>query len=297
DQVECKITLESDVTDKLTTDPSIRVMVFCASEPISHFSKVDIAFPHQVEVKVNMDEVKANLRGLKNRPGSTRPADITTLLRKRVNYENSLSLTYALTHKVSMLADCSTCTKKFYFVVNLVKQHSVEELVTKLKSGKSISKEQVVTVQPDGKWSRIAEGEPSPRRSHESSEDDEELVEIKDPPRISAVKHGNNNGASFMRTPPASSREQSSSSVPPISAGAKRLVSAVIDLTSDDDDQDGQKSSKRPTMPAHPAGPKYVPSDNTHLPSRAGSSTPFSSYVSNPLSKPNYLHGGYPRPP
>ncbi|KAI4168910.1 MAG: hypothetical protein LQ343_006032 [Gyalolechia ehrenbergii] len=224
-----------------------------------------------------------------------------------------------------MLADCSTCTKKFYFVVNLVKQHSVEELVTKLKSGKSISKAQVVremsfealeidqyvddilkttpssvdqvTVQPDGKWSRIAEGEPSPRRSHESSEDDEELVEIKDPPRISAVKHGNNNGASFMRTPPASSREQSSSSVPPISAGAKRLVSAVIDLTSDDDDEDGQRSSKRPTMPAHPARPKYVPSDNTHLPPRPGSSTPFSSYVSNPLSKPNYLHGGYPHPP
>lgn len=102
DQVECKITLESDVTDKLTIDPSIRVMVFCASEPISHFSKVDIAFPHQVEVKVNMDEVKANLRGLKNRPGSTRPADITTFLRKRANYENSLSLTYALTHKVSL---------------------------------------------------------------------------------------------------------------------------------------------------------------------------------------------------
>lgn len=102
DQVECKITLRSHVTDRLNNDPNARVMVFCASEPISHFSKVDIAFPHQVEIKVNMDEVKANLRGLKNRPGSTRPADITTLLRKRANYENSLSMTYALTHKVSL---------------------------------------------------------------------------------------------------------------------------------------------------------------------------------------------------
>ncbi|KAL8945142.1 MAG: hypothetical protein Q9211_000354 [Gyalolechia sp. 1 TL-2023] len=286
DQVECKITLESDVTDKLTTDPTIRVMVFSASEPISHFSKVDIAFPHQVEVKVNMDEVKANLRGLKNRPGSTRPADITTLLRKRANYENSLSLTYALTHK------------KFYFVVNLVKQHSVGELVTKLKSGRSISKEQVVReIQPDGKWSRIAEGEPSPRRSHDSSEDDEELVEIKDPPRVTAVKYENNNGASLIRTPPASSREQSYASVPPISAGAKRPVSAVIDLTSDDDDDDGQISSKRPTMPAHPATPNYARSESTHLPPRAEDSTPLNSYVTNLLSKPNYFHGGYAPPP
>lgn len=75
-------------------------MIFCASEPVSQYSKLDVAFPHQVEIKVNMDEVKANLRGLKNKPGSTRPADITTLLRKRANYENSMSLTYALTHKV-----------------------------------------------------------------------------------------------------------------------------------------------------------------------------------------------------
>lgn len=100
DQVDCKITLRPDVADQITTDSSIRTMIFCASEPISHFAKVDIAFPHQVEIKVNMDEVKANLRGLKNKSGSTRPPDITALLRKRANYENLLSLTYALTHKV-----------------------------------------------------------------------------------------------------------------------------------------------------------------------------------------------------
>lgn len=48
-----------------------------------------------------MDEIKANLRGLKNKPGSTRPADITNFVRKRPNYENSVVMTYALTHKVS----------------------------------------------------------------------------------------------------------------------------------------------------------------------------------------------------
>ena len=87
----------------LSNDPTVRAMIYCASEPVSLFSTVDICFPHQVEIKVNMDEVKANLRGLKNKPGSTRPADVTQLLRKRAGYENSIIVTYALTVKVSPL--------------------------------------------------------------------------------------------------------------------------------------------------------------------------------------------------
>ena len=101
DHVDSKIILRPDIADRLAADQTMRIMVYCASDPVSHFSKVDIAFPHQVEIKVNLDEVKANLRGLKNKPGSTRPADITDLLRKRAHYENSLTVTYALTHKVS----------------------------------------------------------------------------------------------------------------------------------------------------------------------------------------------------
>ncbi|KAL8791435.1 MAG: hypothetical protein Q9213_000051 [Squamulea squamosa] len=308
DTIECKIILKPDVADKLVSEPNLKVMVFCASEPISHFAKVDIAFPHQVEIKVNLDEVKANLRGLKNRAGSTRPADITNLLRKRANYENSMTLTYALTHK------------KFYFIVNLVRQHSVEELVARLKSGKIISKDQVirempvvniayrralplngmhpqpmlrrivvsatpgastdmdlyvddilkstprsvdqVTVEPDGKWSRISEDDLPARPGRDSSSDDEDLVEIKDPPRVTAVKNEMTNSSISMRTPPTSSREQSTtSSVPPSSIGAKRSVSAVIDLTSDDDEE-SLRQSKKPATPAYLATPTYQSSAN-----------------------------------
>ena len=79
------------------------MMYCCADSTHSPFQKVDIAFPYQVEIRVNQDEVKANLRGLKNKPGSTRPADITDLLRKRAGYENHLQITYALTNKVSLI--------------------------------------------------------------------------------------------------------------------------------------------------------------------------------------------------
>lgn len=77
-------------------------MVFCAAEGFQSFNREsDIAFPHNVELKCNGDEVKANLRGLKNRPGSTRPADITQLIRtKPTNYANTVEMVYALTTKV-----------------------------------------------------------------------------------------------------------------------------------------------------------------------------------------------------
>lgn len=82
---------------KCVDDKSYRVLVFCATDTTG---AQDIAFPHQSELKVNGGEIKANLRGLKNKPGSTRPVDITSALRLRPNYANNLDFTYALTSKV-----------------------------------------------------------------------------------------------------------------------------------------------------------------------------------------------------
>ncbi|KAI4173814.1 MAG: hypothetical protein LQ348_006477 [Seirophora lacunosa] len=317
DQVDCKITLRPDVADQITTDSSIRTMIFCASEPISHFAKVDIAFPHQVEIKVNMDEVKANLRGLKNKSGSTRPPDITALLRKRANYENLLSLTYALTHKIweddikgSVVAKaqdsdveatganvslkCPLSTLRIEIpcrsTVCMHNQCFDATYIDDILRATPKSVDQVM-VGRDGKWSLIAEGDLSLGGSRASSEDDADLVEIKDPPRLSSVKNVTNNSLSFMRTPPASSREQSSSSVPPPSTGVKRSSSAVIDLTSDDDDEDHWRSSKRPTMPLYPANLGYDQSKNIRPSSGAVSSAPSRSYMTNPLSKPEYVQG------
>ena len=79
----------------------MRVMVYCAGDTgLSPYTLSDVAFPHQVELKCNLDEVKANLRGLKNKPGSTRPADITHLVRKKPGYPNKVTVTWALTTKV-----------------------------------------------------------------------------------------------------------------------------------------------------------------------------------------------------
>ena len=102
DQVDTKIVLRGDLAQRILDDSGLKVMIYCASEPINPYTLTDVAFPHQVEIKINEDEVKANLRGLKNKPGSTRPADITKLLRIRADYSNMMKVTYALTQKVNI---------------------------------------------------------------------------------------------------------------------------------------------------------------------------------------------------
>ncbi|OQU99706.1 SAP domain-containing protein [Cladophialophora immunda] len=116
-------------------NPSYRVMVFCAPEVPGFYPREpsDIAFPHNVELKCNSMEVKANLKGLKNRPGSTRPADITSLLKKKpANYPNTVEMIYALT------------TKKFFVVVNLVLQKQIDAMVAEIRRGRMITKDQVI---------------------------------------------------------------------------------------------------------------------------------------------------------
>ncbi|KAL7894187.1 PINIT domain-containing protein [Trichoderma sp. SZMC 28014] len=118
------------ILQRCSDDKSYRIMVFCANDDSG---LQDVAFPHQSELRVNGDEIKANLRGLKNKPGSTRPVDITNTLRLRSNYMNNIEFTYALTNK------------KFYLIVNLCKTTSVDELVATISSRRKISEQSVIS--------------------------------------------------------------------------------------------------------------------------------------------------------
>ena len=102
DTVDLTVNLRAELAERLSADNSTRAMIYCASEPMSPFSKVDIEFPNQLEIKINQDQVKSNFRGLKNKPGTTRPADITTMLRHKPGYDNHMVVTYALTKKVGL---------------------------------------------------------------------------------------------------------------------------------------------------------------------------------------------------
>ncbi|KAK5162385.1 hypothetical protein LTR04_003898 [Oleoguttula sp. CCFEE 6159] len=118
------ITLATTDLERLKTR-SWRVMLYCAMDANGmQFALHDIAFPHQLEIKVNQEDVKANYKGLKNKPGSTKPVDITDLLRKTPDAGNAI--------------------QKFTLVANLVKKRSAQELTEKIKRGHVISKQKVI---------------------------------------------------------------------------------------------------------------------------------------------------------
>ncbi|KAF9871617.1 MIZ/SP-RING zinc finger [Colletotrichum karsti] len=112
-----------------------RVMVFCAENNNNEIQ--NISFPHQSEIKINGNEVKANLRGLKNKPGSTRPVDITSFLRLKNDVRTLVEFTYALTQK-------NTPNQKFYLVVYVCKITTAQALAEKIKTGRKIPKQSVI---------------------------------------------------------------------------------------------------------------------------------------------------------
>ncbi|KAF1957550.1 hypothetical protein CC80DRAFT_46995 [Byssothecium circinans] len=133
------LVLDESTCAKLKSDKSLRLLLFSALEgSFSGHSKADVAFPSQIEVRMNDSEVKSNFKGLKNKPGSTRPADITDLVRTSpVAYKNLLQITYALTQKGSE-------QEKFNIFVYLAKKFSVEELVKNIAQRNVITKQSVL---------------------------------------------------------------------------------------------------------------------------------------------------------
>lgn len=114
-----------------------------------------------------------------------------------------------------------------------------------------------VTIEPDGRWSQIVQKEtPGRNGTHSSDEEDDDLVEIQNMPRLAAIKdEAFPTPTSMARTPPYSSREQSSSSAAPRSNNGKRPISQVIDLTFSSDEEDlGQRAPKRQATQASSTG-------------------------------------------
>lgn len=95
------LSLSTEHTNMIRENKTYRIMLYCAvDDATSPMSKRDIAFPSQIEVKVNGDLYQGNLRGIKKKSGTTRPADITNLVRKMPHYGNEIAITYAATDRV-----------------------------------------------------------------------------------------------------------------------------------------------------------------------------------------------------
>ena len=107
-----------------------------------------------------------------------------------------------------------------------------------------------VTIEPNGVWRQTSDDD-KPSRSrggHASSDDDEDLVEIRDMPRLEAVKNGIPNP--MMTTPPDSTRSGSSSTRPSLT-GQKRTAE-VIELSSDEDNEPPRTPKRQDTSNSQP---------------------------------------------
>ncbi|AGO10113.1 AaceriAAR121Wp [[Ashbya] aceris (nom. inval.)] len=84
----------SETESKLILDSKdTKLLLFCG--PVSQGNRVHIQFPHPNEIKLNDNMIKDNVRGLKNKIGTAKPADLTPFVKH--NAENYLQLVYAFT--------------------------------------------------------------------------------------------------------------------------------------------------------------------------------------------------------
>ena len=107
--------------------------------------------------------------------------------------------------------------------------------------------EQVI-IEPNGKWAANSKSDTPTRRNGAGSgtDEDEDLVEIKDMRVASLKEEAPYTPLAMSRTPPSSSREPSIASGSMRSSNNKRPIGQVIDLTfSDDDEDEPPRAAKR----------------------------------------------------
>lgn len=131
--VKAYLTLRQDLAQQFRSDNSLKIILLCGhAHGMGPYSLVDISFPSQIEVKINGEDVKANFKGLKNKPGTTKPADITTYVRKYNGQLNTIQVTYALTKT------------RYAFTVLLARHSNVDRLVSRIKKQNVIRKQTVL---------------------------------------------------------------------------------------------------------------------------------------------------------
>ncbi|EXK78446.1 hypothetical protein FOQG_16888 [Fusarium oxysporum f. sp. raphani 54005] len=98
-------------------NPLQRVLIVCARSCVGI---QDVAFPQSSQLKINGQAFPADFLGLKNKPGSVRPIDITDVLCLRPNYNNNVKFTYGPTKRV------------FYFRILVCMEVPVKDLVEEI---------------------------------------------------------------------------------------------------------------------------------------------------------------------
>ncbi|KAK9363890.1 PINIT domain-containing protein [Lipomyces starkeyi] len=96
------------------------------------YRQATVQFPQSMEIRVNGKVVQANLRGLKNKPGTAKPADLTDYIAKDTMTRNMVEVIYAYTRQ------------RYTVTLHMARKRSVQDIVTRIVAGKRLAKETVM---------------------------------------------------------------------------------------------------------------------------------------------------------
>ncbi|KAK9331067.1 PINIT domain-containing protein [Lipomyces starkeyi] len=96
------------------------------------YRQATVQFPQSMEIRVNGKVVQANLRGLKNKPGTAKPADLTDYIAKDTMTRNMVEVIYAYTRQ------------RYTVTLHMARKRSVQDIVTRIIAGKRLAKETVM---------------------------------------------------------------------------------------------------------------------------------------------------------
>lgn len=103
---QLRFLIDDDGFQLLKDDETCRVFLFCYEVKYAQdYAIRPIEFPFLNEIMINGHKVTDNVRGIKNKPGTAKPADLTKFLKKSPSVLNVLDIIYAQTTK-PYLAEC-----------------------------------------------------------------------------------------------------------------------------------------------------------------------------------------------
>lgn len=145
-------TLNNEQILKLTSSSTkYQLRLYCTSSSYYSLSPAafrqtnalcPIEFPPTCEVRVNQNQITANMKGLKKKPGTAPPADLTKLVKMVPGASTKVEMVYVNNQTNSNQQPPPP--KKYYIAVMLVQVTNVDQLIDRLVKGKYKSKTDIL---------------------------------------------------------------------------------------------------------------------------------------------------------
>jgi hypothetical protein len=136
----CRMSFEISAADLTTlkTVPSYRLYLLCGVyDRTKPQIKADIEFPTPLEITFNQTPIKDNVKGIKNKPGTAKPADLTPF----INPQNVLEMVYAFT-KQDFLVFC-------YMVEKVPPNRLLQKILASPRTPKDVTVQEIVAGNDD----------------------------------------------------------------------------------------------------------------------------------------------------